>query len=479
MSSTTSNIRYTGKTYETLGINNGDTLTSVIEKVNSALKHIEGKTISVGKDGIDKRPEDLILEIYDRLSNLNISDIAFSFPKTGTALSYKGIEAMGLKVPVSYSVVGENYVFDFDYTVLSSLGSVTARTKYFGNSGAANRVLAENNSLTGVLNMPISSVPGMIDINVVVNTSEGDLIMTKTVSIYSVSPRKENLIFVVNDLTTSPSNGDNFNSFLIDLDKKITELSVIKDLVQKYEIPGQDNLPAQKGVLNALSTIFSFSDKLKTDIATLDKISISGAQKDFSINEAFEYVMDGYNILKNDLIEKNKQILFLTEELNSVKGFYSDIVNNLSGGGTTLVNQSTGSGGCIGAGCGGTVVIETPEEPGTNENMTTIITPDELNDSMFDKYIFLGLSFIDFYSNGCGPCVQMDPVIGYLNGYFNKDATQVRFGKINIGSNPESKTKHGVSGTPTFILFKDGVEVERYLGVNTFEFLKQKIEARI
>jgi thiol-disulfide isomerase/thioredoxin len=108
--------------------------------------------------------------------------------------------------------------------------------------------------------------------------------------------------------------------------------------------------------------------------------------------------------------------------------------------------------------------------------MNTLITPNEIEESIFNTFIASGVSFIDFYSDNCPPCSQMEPTIGYLNGYFNSEIQRVSFGKTK---DRVLKTNNGVQGTPIFIIFKNGAEVERHSGVQTFEFLRQRIESQL
>lgn len=68
---------------------------------------------------------------------------------------------------------------------------------------------------------------------------------------------------------------------------------------------------------------------------------------------------------------------------------------------------------------------------------------------------------IDFWASWCGPCKMMGPVVEQIA----EDAKDVvKVCKLNIDEELNLATKYNVMSIPTFILFKDGKEVERMIG---------------
>lgn len=69
---------------------------------------------------------------------------------------------------------------------------------------------------------------------------------------------------------------------------------------------------------------------------------------------------------------------------------------------------------------------------------------------------------VDFYADWCGPCKMMSPIIEEL-------ATELKgkgkVGKINIDQNQDLAIKYGVMSIPTLIIFKEGKETKRFVGV--------------
>ena len=71
------------------------------------------------------------------------------------------------------------------------------------------------------------------------------------------------------------------------------------------------------------------------------------------------------------------------------------------------------------------------------------------------------IKVLDFWAEWCGPCKFMEPMIEELEKEFKG---KVEFEKINVDENQELTAKHGVMYIPTYIIEKDGQEVERIIG---------------
>ena len=71
------------------------------------------------------------------------------------------------------------------------------------------------------------------------------------------------------------------------------------------------------------------------------------------------------------------------------------------------------------------------------------------------------IKVLDFWAEWCGPCKFMEPMIEELEKEFKG---KVEFEKINVDENQELTAKHGVMSIPTYIIEKDGQELERIIG---------------
>jgi len=99
--------------------------------------------------------------------------------------------------------------------------------------------------------------------------------------------------------------------------------------------------------------------------------------------------------------------------------------------------------------------------------MATQITDENINDILKQKSI----TVIDFWANWCGPCKMIGPIIEELA----IENTDITIGKVNVDENAESALKYGIRGIPTLLFFKDGVQVDKIVGVKSKYELQAKI----
>ena len=75
---------------------------------------------------------------------------------------------------------------------------------------------------------------------------------------------------------------------------------------------------------------------------------------------------------------------------------------------------------------------------------------------------------VDFYADWCGPCNAMAPVIEELATELDGKA---KVGKINVDENSDIAVKYNVMSIPTLIIFKNGKEEKRLVGLRDKEEL--------
>jgi thioredoxin 1 len=71
------------------------------------------------------------------------------------------------------------------------------------------------------------------------------------------------------------------------------------------------------------------------------------------------------------------------------------------------------------------------------------------------------LKVLDFWAEWCGPCKFMEPIIDELEKEYKG---KVEIQKINVDENQELTSSRQVMSIPTYIIEKDGQEVERIIG---------------
>jgi len=75
---------------------------------------------------------------------------------------------------------------------------------------------------------------------------------------------------------------------------------------------------------------------------------------------------------------------------------------------------------------------------------------------------------LDFSAVWCGPCRALAPVVERLADEYKG---KVRVGKLDIDDSPVVASKFGIRGVPTVLVFKDGKESGRHVGVTNKETL--------
>jgi thioredoxin 1 len=79
---------------------------------------------------------------------------------------------------------------------------------------------------------------------------------------------------------------------------------------------------------------------------------------------------------------------------------------------------------------------------------------------------------VDFYADWCGPCKILGPAIEGLSTEYDG---KVKFVKVNIDENQRLAMKYSIMSIPTVMIFKNGQVIDRLVGVQPAQFLKQRI----
>lgn len=91
-----------------------------------------------------------------------------------------------------------------------------------------------------------------------------------------------------------------------------------------------------------------------------------------------------------------------------------------------------------------------------------------LTDKNFDHQTKGKTVLVDFWAEWCAPCKMMAPI---LNDVASELSADKYVGKLNIEEFQSMAQRFNVRSIPTLILFKDGKEINRFVGIKTKDFL--------
>lgn len=96
-----------------------------------------------------------------------------------------------------------------------------------------------------------------------------------------------------------------------------------------------------------------------------------------------------------------------------------------------------------------------------------------LNAKTFNAYTKSGVVLIDFWAAWCNPCKMLTPI---LNDIADDDNLAVKVGKVNVDQFQQVASKMKIKNLPTIVVFKDGKEVHRIVGVKTKKAILKELE---
>ena len=110
------------------------------------------------------------------------------------------------------------------------------------------------------------------------------------------------------------------------------------------------------------------------------------------------------------------------------------------------------------------------------KNMPKVADSDKiitLTDKNFNQQIRNKRVLVDFWAEWCGPCKMMALILNELAEELPEGQA---VGKLNVEEYQSMAQKFQVRGIPTMILFENGKEINRFVGVKTKDFLKKNMQ---
>lgn len=87
-----------------------------------------------------------------------------------------------------------------------------------------------------------------------------------------------------------------------------------------------------------------------------------------------------------------------------------------------------------------------------------------LNTDNFTEETSKGVVMVDFWATWCMPCKAMAPVIEEIA---SQTKGKVKVGKVDIDKNGPLANQYGIQSIPTVLIFKDGLLMETFVGVQS------------
>lgn len=95
-----------------------------------------------------------------------------------------------------------------------------------------------------------------------------------------------------------------------------------------------------------------------------------------------------------------------------------------------------------------------------------------ITEDQFETTVKKGVTLVDFYADWCGPCKMITPHLETVAKELDGKASII---KIDVDKAQRIASTYQVTSIPTLILFSDGKEVDRIVGVRNAKDIKEFI----
>jgi thioredoxin 1 len=112
-----------------------------------------------------------------------------------------------------------------------------------------------------------------------------------------------------------------------------------------------------------------------------------------------------------------------------------------------------------------------PPENDADAAAANVILLDQDN---FDSELETGLVLVDFWATWCGPCKIQGPIVEKVAAQVQDTA---KVAKLDVDAVPAIAQRFNIRSIPTLIIFKDGKNVQQFVGVTDADKLVSAIQS--
>lgn len=87
-----------------------------------------------------------------------------------------------------------------------------------------------------------------------------------------------------------------------------------------------------------------------------------------------------------------------------------------------------------------------------------------------------GVVLLDFGADWCPPCRRLEPILDQVEA---ERAGKLEVLRIDVDEQPGAASRYGVEAIPVLVLLRDGVEVERHVGLLSKDSLLAMVDAEL
>jgi len=102
----------------------------------------------------------------------------------------------------------------------------------------------------------------------------------------------------------------------------------------------------------------------------------------------------------------------------------------------------------------------------------------DVSDHSFETEVLQSVTpvLVDFWAEWCGPCRTLGPTVDRVAADFG---SRLKVVKVNIDVSTSTMDRFKIRSIPTLVLFKDGVERDRMVGIQQQETVARMVERHV